>query len=717
MNSQGNNIINHASPKQPRNKSVDKHQTTSPLVKSNSINIVKPVQQRFTYNVLSHHSKPSHHLFHLKQPHQYHYEGDLSNLDKIKAYQPNIRTIPKNINKTQLNPFMKGVPLHLPKDNNTIKRHKLPRKSPIQCNRNYVKHGERNGVLPFVVNNFIYNNYLKANSSSSSGNCCGKMKSQIIRTKNEVLHLPVENHNGKQRITSKSPILNVSALFERFKKYKIIDYGNVYDNNNNNNNSNHKVNMNVRPKSSNAGCNDKAYNNDNSDSELLHQDNNNNVNEIHLYTHNIKQHNNNTNNDSISFNHGNNTNINNVSNNNTETKFQHSQCSAYKSKTEKTDTSAMNVSNTNNNDQLPNHTNNTTTNKINIDASPTTSNNNNSNKHLTRSHSQSAPNIMQDIINTSTTTNNNNNNNIPLIPLINKKIRSIYQFTHVGFDGEADKANNQDIAFIEQGFAGNPNYFFMSVCDGHGIEGHYVSGFIKKVLPKKMTRLLKDKNLQTPSPLEKSEIDKLITKGFRSSNNDLIRNVNVNSTFSGSTCVSVIFTPSKLISANIGDSRAVLGRYEDSKWMSYDLTRDHKPTERDEAERILNASGRIQPFVDEETGEFVGPQRVWIKDDDVPGLAMTRSFGDRVAATVGVHSDPEILEYELGERDKFVLIASDGVWEFISSEEVVNIVKEFYVKNDIKGCCEYLYSESKRRWMHEEEVVDDITMLLVFYDK
>ena len=704
MNSQGNNN-NHTSPKQPRNKSVDKHQITPPLIKNNSINNVKPVQQRFTYNVLSHHSKPSHHLFHLKQPYQYHYEGDLSNLDKIKPYQPNIRTIPKNINKTQINPFIKGVPLHntnthLPKDNNTFKRNKLPRKSPIQYSRGYLKQGERNGSLPFAVNNFIYNNYLKANNSSTNiygGNCYDKMKRQIIRTKNDLLHFPVEN--GKQRITSKSPILNVSALFERFKKYKIIDYGNVYDNSSNSN----KANMNIRPKSSNVGCCDNVHN-DNSDSELLHQDNN--VNELHFHTHNIKPHNNsNTNNDSLSFHHSNNSQTN-VSNNNTETKVQYSQCSGYKSKTEKTENSAMNVSNTNN-EQIPSHTNNTnTTNKINIDASPTTSNNN---KHLTRSHSQSAPNIIQDIINTNTNTNN--------IPIVNKKIRSIYQFTHVGFDGEADKANNQDIAFIEQGFAGNPNYFFMSVCDGHGIEGHCVSGFIKKVLPKKMTRLLKDKNLQTPTPLEKAEIHKLITKGFRNSNNDLIRNVNVNSTFSGSTCVSVIFTPSKLISANIGDSRAVMGRYEDSKWMSYDLTRDHKPTESDEAERILNASGRIQPFVDEDTGEFVGPQRVWIKDDDVPGLAMTRSFGDRVAATVGVHSDPEILEYELGERDKFVLIASDGVWEFISSEEVVNIIKEFYMKNDIKGCCEYLYSESKRRWMHEEEVVDDITMLLVFYDK
>ena len=34
----------------------------------------------------------------------------------------------------------------------------------------------------------------------------------------------------------------------------------------------------------------------------------------------------------------------------------------------------------------------------------------------------------------------------------------------------------------------------------------------------------------------------------------------------------------------------------------------------------------------------------------------------------------------------------------------------------MKGCCEFLYSESKKRWMKEEEVVDDITMILIFFE-
>jgi len=95
---------------------------------------------------------------------------------------------------------------------------------------------------------------------------------------------------------------------------------------------------------------------------------------------------------------------------------------------------------------------------------------------------------------------------------------------------------------------------------------------------------------------------------------------------------------------------------------------------------------------------------------------MTRSFGDRVAATVGVISEPEIKEWEFKDEDKFMIIASDGVWEFISSQECVNFIGRFYNDGDMEGCCQFLYQESKKRWLAEEEVVDDITMILVFFE-
>ena len=59
----------------------------------------------------------------------------------------------------------------------------------------------------------------------------------------------------------------------------------------------------------------------------------------------------------------------------------------------------------------------------------------------------------------------------------------------------------------------------------------------------------------------------------------------------------------------------------------------------------------------------------------------------------------------------------DGLFEFISNDEIVNFVKDFYFKEDIVGCCEFLYQEAWKRWIKEEEdTVDDITIIVVFFE-
>ena len=56
--------------------------------------------------------------------------------------------------------------------------------------------------------------------------------------------------------------------------------------------------------------------------------------------------------------------------------------------------------------------------------------------------------------------------------------------------------------------------------------------------------------------------------------------------------------------------------------------------------------GRVFPYRDED-GEQMGPFRIWLKDQNLPGLAMTRSFGDFIATTVGVIDEPEITYHEV----------------------------------------------------------------------
>jgi serine/threonine protein phosphatase PrpC len=276
-----------------------------------------------------------------------------------------------------------------------------------------------------------------------------------------------------------------------------------------------------------------------------------------------------------------------------------------------------------------------------------------------------------------------------------------------------EKKVNQDRYFIFRNFVMGFENIFMGVLDGHGYYGQEVSEYIKENLPMDLNRILKTKKLD----LLKDDLSQTIKQTFEMENNSLLRNKQIDSNLSGSTCVSVIYTPEKLIIANLGDSRCVLGKkINDKEWKAENLTRDHKPSIPEEADRILSHGGRIRPMKDED-GNFVGPLRVYMKEKDLPGLAMTRSFGDYYASIAGTIPIPEISEYIFVPEDKFIILASDGLFEFIESDEVVNIVGEYYQKNDIVGCSEFLYKESYRKWISEEEdTVDDITIILVFFE-
>ena len=105
---------------------------------------------------------------------------------------------------------------------------------------------------------------------------------------------------------------------------------------------------------------------------------------------------------------------------------------------------------------------------------------------------------------------------------------------------------------------------------------------------------------------------------------------------------------------------------------------------------------------------------MWLKTENIPGLAMSRSVGDLVAASVGVIPDPEFYETELNDEDKIMIIASDGVWEFISNEDAVSMVVPFYQQNNPDGACDKIVKESVAHWKREDEVIDDITVICVF---
>lgn len=275
------------------------------------------------------------------------------------------------------------------------------------------------------------------------------------------------------------------------------------------------------------------------------------------------------------------------------------------------------------------------------------------------------------------------------------------------------KPNNQDDFFVIHELGNCKNQILIGVMDGHGLYGHDVSSFVKKQLP-----LLIESFMPNPTTefkfgveyLEKLEFS--FREGYKNTQQALVNKKSLDINYSGSTAISLFLRDNLCICANLGDSRAILGRFNEV-WYPVELSNDHKPSNIYEKHRIQMAGGRVEPFK-EQNGAFVGPDRVWIQHEQLPGLAMSRAFGDLVAANVGVISEPEITINTISDTDKFIIVASDGVWEFLSNHECVNIVAEFYLNNNIEKACDSLMKKAVERWNKEDSVVDDITFILVF---
>jgi serine/threonine protein phosphatase PrpC len=181
---------------------------------------------------------------------------------------------------------------------------------------------------------------------------------------------------------------------------------------------------------------------------------------------------------------------------------------------------------------------------------------------------------------------------------------------------------------------------FFGICDGHGSNGKLVSSFIKNEFPKTFGQhleLLYESNGFTKDPTSQ-EIKQALEMAFEEINERLY-GCPFDIRFSGSTWVVCIFIKNRCFVANVGDSRAVLVKRKAGQVVCYPLSDDHKPTLEHEQERIEENGGRVEPYQDQH-GRFKGPARVWFKDQDIPGLAMSRSMADSCAAEVGVIAIP-----------------------------------------------------------------------------
>ncbi|RAL47536.1 hypothetical protein DM860_011274 [Cuscuta australis] len=315
------------------------------------------------------------------------------------------------------------------------------------------------------------------------------------------------------------------------------------------------------------------------------------------------------------------------------------------------------------------------------------------------------------------------------------------------FTQQGKKGTNQDAMVVWENFGSRTDTVFCGVFDGHGPHGHMVAKRVRDSLPLKLSAhwevntrsedVLRELNLKMGSinsldssftaidddPRASTDVEETekhpdifktlkesFLKAFKVMDRELRSVTNIDCFCSGTTAVTLVKQGRNLVIGNVGDSRAVLGtRDKNDSLTAVQLTVDLKPNLPVEAERIRKCKGRVFALRDEP-----GVHRVWLPNADSPGLAMARAFGDFCLKDFGLISVPEVSYRRLTEKDEFVVLATDGIWDVLSNEEVVKTV----ASSTRSSAAKVVVETAVRSWRtkYPNSKVDDCAVVCLFLD-
>ena len=293
--------------------------------------------------------------------------------------------------------------------------------------------------------------------------------------------------------------------------------------------------------------------------------------------------------------------------------------------------------------------------------------------------------------------------------------------THIG-----GKRDNQDEVLVDDRFMGDPDMKLYCVFDGHGQHGGAAARFARDFLPTQLAFELEksaaasratcrtvdaarlDGDERPPRvfgerPFGAIALASLVEVDPEIISQSLVRAFTVTDAemryepwecaLSGTTAIVALVIRDVMYVAHAGDSRAN-GEGEgetnaaspsstgaaspsspfENRLDAKQLTFDHRPGS--ERARLENAGGRVAARRGGTRGDAeIGPERLFLRDARLPGILLSRSFGDDVASSVGCFAVPEIARREVRKRDRALILASDGVWDAVDNEQVATALE------------------------------------------
>ncbi|CAI5728423.1 unnamed protein product [Peronospora effusa] len=193
---------------------------------------------------------------------------------------------------------------------------------------------------------------------------------------------------------------------------------------------------------------------------------------------------------------------------------------------------------------------------------------------------------------------------------------------------------------------GDPNQSFYGIFDGHGGEG--AADYCVQAMCQNVIR----------EPSFNKEPVEALKNGFLRTDQEYLQLASRKNSEDGTTAVVVLTQGDEMFVAHAGDSRAVLVHCCGKVSV---LTSDHKPNRPDERRRIQELGGSVI---------FWGVWRV----EGI--LAVSRAIGDRMLKPFVV-AEPEVKTFTRTEADRYVVLASDGVWDTVSNDDVAQLVLKY----------------------------------------
>jgi len=271
--------------------------------------------------------------------------------------------------------------------------------------------------------------------------------------------------------------------------------------------------------------------------------------------------------------------------------------------------------------------------------------------------------------------------------------------------GLKPESPNQDSFFVLK----TDRCSIYGVFDGHGMKGHDVSNFVKENLPR---MIVKDQRFMST---DRKQLLKEAFKKTQAMVSEADTKDSISAKLSGTTATVAIHDHQNrtITIAHVADSTAVLGKMkpgsQDPKELIGEaLTKDHKPNLKEERTRIESNGGRV-------VFDGYANHRIYAKNARYPGLNMSRCIGDLMGhQDCGIIAEPDVVEIPVTNDLRWLLLCSDGVWEFIDPQEAVELIAEIEPTKAMDGA-QKLAKEAWDRWIREEggAVVDDITVVLV----